>query len=277
MDPNLHKSLRSSPQKPIDLNRQTVTSRATHVDIAARPTTGQGSVRSTKRKNAWSASQSTSKISAPQPPLIDHTASEWTSTLKTLIQHPNPIPWPHCKTQILSVKPSLSRQQFTTNLNFSAISHVTDSLHLLDSLELEPLTRTVRLAGGQHHRVYDKGRATISTHGPNKFIDNVWYVPSLVDNLLSISKIWDSRFLHVFASKCCQIINCETGEIFAQDARHHASDLYRLTPATAELIYSLSGSHKKESIYTNTLMSTKSYKNSTWKLVIHLTFHSMRD
>lgn len=99
--------------------------------------------------------------------------------------------------QALSVQTAAHIQ--TWCLDSGATSCVTGSAQLPETLEPKPLTRTVRSAGGQHHHIHGMGRASISTHGPNKYIDNVWNVPSVVDSLLSVGRICDSSFIHVFA------------------------------------------------------------------------------
>lgn len=79
--------------------------------------------------------------------------------------------------------------------------------------EIHPID--VNIANGDKLSAIGKGNIKIRLPNCIKTITNVYFVPNLTTNLLSVSSVTKKGHKIIFDSKCCQIVDCNTNDIVA--------------------------------------------------------------
>ncbi len=88
-----------------------------------------------------------------------------------------------------------------------AFRHVTRNSDMVNKLHKQIYHSIVSIGGGQFHPIQNIGSVHFETpNGVIKTIDNVFYVPRLKKNLLSIGSMATKGYLIVFYDKTCLII-----------------------------------------------------------------------
>ena len=77
----------------------------------------------------------------------------------------------------------------------------------------ETFRKIVKLGNGTNMRVLRKGRVRLNISGNNHVITNVFYIPELKNNLLSIGQLQESGLAILIQSGKCRIYHSERGLI----------------------------------------------------------------
>ena len=75
------------------------------------------------------------------------------------------------------------------------------------------LSRYIKLGDGNCVFAYGKGTMTIRSGDTDHVIDDVWYVPHINFNILSVSALTEQRYTVTFTDQYCTVtdVNCNHG------------------------------------------------------------------
>ncbi|TXG51431.1 hypothetical protein EZV62_023955 [Acer yangbiense] len=74
-------------------------------------------------------------------------------------------------------------------------------------------TTTVKLGNGDFVKAVGKGKVLIQTKSGPKIINNVLYIPDLVQNLLSVAQLLKKGYSLIFEGNLCIILDSKKSEI----------------------------------------------------------------
>ncbi|KAL3687453.1 hypothetical protein R1sor_013762 [Riccia sorocarpa] len=110
-----------------------------------------------------------------------------------------------------------------------ASRHVTGSAAHLENLALVTDLISVQLAGGQSHQVEASGTVKFYSEGEIKAqISDVFYVPGLHNNLLSVGQLTDRGYLVVFDQKKCVVLKQEPKPQLVAKGVRRRNGMYQL-------------------------------------------------
>ncbi|KAL3686035.1 hypothetical protein R1sor_004057 [Riccia sorocarpa] len=122
-------------------------------------------------------------------------------------------------------------------IDSGATAHITGNRGKLDNFRPSAApTARVRSAGGHTHDVKGKGNFVFQFDDEIKQFEDVYYVPGIKKNLLSVGGLTDQCNIAVFDSKNCMILKKgQPGVVVARGIRTRKSGLYRLVNTTVEV------------------------------------------
>jgi hypothetical protein len=107
-----------------------------------------------------------------------------------------------------------------------AAKHVTGSREVFDTLAQTSGSNAMQTASGHVLPVEGTGTVNLSTSGEIK-MNNVYYMPGLTSNLMSVGCMADKGFILVFDKEQCLVYKGGTNQIVGRGIRDQLIGLYR--------------------------------------------------